>query len=135
LAEDGGDEISEKQAVRSAIATIEGTGEFSDACRDWRKIPEDEQTLAKFTTHFKKAVTERQRQATSASTGFQSGNLSQHVQPAANAADSTTQGVPCSTARHYYCWSHRLSTNPAHTSALCNNPKPEHVNDATLANM
>jgi hypothetical protein len=61
LARDGGDEISDKQAVRSAIANIEATGEFSDACRDWWKKPEDEQTLAIFKTHFKKADTERQR--------------------------------------------------------------------------
>jgi hypothetical protein len=77
LARDGGDEISDKQAVRLAIANIEATGEFSDACRDWWKKSEDEQTLAIFKTHFKKADTERQRQATSASAGFQSGNLSQ----------------------------------------------------------
>jgi hypothetical protein len=63
LARDGGDEISDKQAARAAIAIIEGSGTFIDACRDWWKKPEDEQTLANFKTHFKTADTQSQRQA------------------------------------------------------------------------
>jgi hypothetical protein len=70
FAEAGNDPITNKTAVRSALKNVEATGLFADACHDWRKKAEAEQTLAAFKLDFSAADTERKRQTTSNTAGY-----------------------------------------------------------------
>lgn len=147
----GNDPISEITAVRKTLLNIEHTGVFTDAIRDWRKRPDAEWTWANFKSEFTIANRERQRQLTSERGGFHGAHSAmQAATNAANAAAATALAAaatvtsrptqpPVSTTTantiFYYCWSHGLGTNRAHTSATCNAPAEGHKHDAIIGNM
>ena len=128
------DPISEATAVRAAIQNLERTGVFTDAIKDWRKLPDDQRTLPGLQTAFNLANKERLRSLTIRDGGF-AGNVSRRStepnQPAVAppAAPSTSQSFS------YYGWSHGLGANSGHTSATCRFKVDGHKDEAVLTNM
>ena len=120
------DPISESMAVRAGVKILENTSSFTESIREWRMKGIAEQTLANFRTHFKKADSERNRKLTSQGAGYHQAAFVE----TANATNTTTPPPPL-----YYCFSHGVSFNPAHTSATCNRPSEHHNKNATIYDM
>jgi hypothetical protein len=152
FAEAGLDPISEITAVRKTLLNIEHTGVFSDAIRDWRKRPDAEWTWVNFKHDFALADRERQRQLTSESAGYHGAHAA--IQAATDAATiaAATATAAAATAlaavtappppaptrasrEYYYCWTHGLGLNRAHTSATCSAPAEGHRREAIMGNM
>lgn len=126
----GTDPISEKTAVRAIIANLEKTGIFTDAIRDWRKLPTVEHTLPNLKVHFTEADRERQRLQTSTGAGYHSSAAAitnKKPTPATQSNNTSNQ--------MYYCWSHGYSPNNEHDSTNCKFPAPGHRVEATVCNM
>lgn len=138
IATDGGNPISDMDAITSALENIEKSGVFPDDVRTWRNRPIAEWTLANLRTHFNRAEKERNRQITAKGAGFSAAN-SATDKPQALAAKETDKPKPPPDSKApvelCYCWSHGLGRNPSHTSQTCKNPKPGHQKNATIANM
>jgi hypothetical protein len=122
------DPISELMAVRSALLNLETAGVFSDAVKDWRKLPVVDHTLTKLKAHFNTTDRERLRQLTTRSAGFHAKDIntsdtaySARFPPAPAIVSPTNSTTPISsnTSALYYCWSHGLGPNNGHTSANC----------------
>jgi hypothetical protein len=142
------DPITEATAVRSAIANLENTGEFIDALKDWRKIPDADRDIARLKTEFNRADTDRLRNLTTRTAGF-AGAATQppNATPAPTLAEIAAAAVAAAAAERpppsgarglstlAYCWSHGLGPNPEHTSPLCRHKKPGHKDNATVCNM
>lgn len=141
VATEAGNPISATDAVNSALANIENTGQFSDAVREWRSKAIADWTLANLKIHFNKAERERNRQLTAKKAGYHGAN--KVVEPLAekeNVADpapkeQANQAKGPETAELFYCWSHGLGHNPNHTSANCRKKKEGHKEKATISNM
>jgi hypothetical protein len=138
--------ITDDTAMRLTLRAIEATGVLTSDCASWRKKPEIDRTLANFKLLFSVANDERRRQLTATTGGFHGAHIavltpSPSPAPApsyANAATSPPEPphieLP-SGKKMYYCWSHGLGTNRAHTSAQCQNKKDGHKDNATADNM
>lgn len=146
LAIDGNDPITPAFTIHAVLTIMKKTGIFSDAVRDWRKRPVADRTWIHFKTHFSDANVERLRLLTASQGGFHSANAAiaaaAALTAAANAANAANAPPPPPNARanvpppgHHYCWSHGLGRNPAHTSATCSNPAPNHDVTANFHNM
>jgi hypothetical protein len=72
FAHDGNYRITDKTVVCAALKNIEATGLFTDACRDWRKKSEPDQTLSAFKTDFSAA--DKECQTTSDTAGYHGAN-------------------------------------------------------------
>lgn len=142
----GKDPISEITAVRKTLLNIEHTGVFSDAVRDWRKRPDIEWTWLNFKADFTIADRERQRLLTTENAGYHGAHAA--IAAATEAANAATAAVsalaavtnrappaPSKQPNFYYCWSHGLGLNRAHTSATCNSKAEGHICEAVLGNM
>lgn len=127
------DPISEATAVRSALINLENSGLFSDAIRDWRKLPPVDWTLPQLQTHFNLADTERKRLLTTQTAGYH-GHAHAAVRNVAPSPPAAPPGLGIPTSL-YYCWSHGLGPNAEHTSATCKFPVANHRTDATMYNM
>ncbi|CAB9530741.1 hypothetical protein SEMRO_3022_G342250.1 [Seminavis robusta] len=55
------DPITDKMAVRAAIANLTNSGVFTDAMKDWRKKEEEDQAFTDLEKHFTSADKERRR--------------------------------------------------------------------------
>jgi hypothetical protein len=151
-----GEPITDGTAVRLILSVLEKTGVFTSAADKWRDKPEASQTLAILKTHFEFENKERIRKMTAQSAGFHGANNADTVNvvppspdgsvpavaaaainPAVAAAAAAAAAAPLHTSGRqlYYCWSHGLSTNREHTSALCATPLDGHKTDATASNM
>jgi hypothetical protein len=118
--------IVEATATRSALATFQNSGVFTEACREWRIKPVADQTFDNIMAHFNNANVERKRTATTTTAGFHQ----------ANSAATTTPITPAPPDQNFgYCWTHGVTLNGTHTSATCKNPNPGHCRDATLRNL
>jgi hypothetical protein len=62
--------IADTVLTRIGYQIIIKTGMFADGCRDWRLLPEANQTWAAFKTHFARQERDRHETATAASTGY-----------------------------------------------------------------
>jgi hypothetical protein len=131
--------ISNMAAIRLTLTVFEKTGVFASAVDKWRDKPVADQTLPNFTTHFNFENKERLRKATAQTAGFHGANQAAIVPPSPNIALAATPHIaPVVTVgeiKMYYCHTHGLGKNPAHTSASCSNPAPEHKTAATISNM
>jgi hypothetical protein len=129
------DPVSEAMALGAGLLTLEKSGLFDDAIRDWRKRAAADKTLENFAKDFKLADGEQQRKQTTTMAGYH--NTAANVtQTAAALAALTVQPTPTDkTQQLYYCWSHGAGRNPMHTSLTCNNQQPGHRGDATMFNM
>ena len=74
FSEDGGDPISNMNAVHAGVAIFQQTGLFSQAIREWNQKPEADQTLANYIDFFRTAEEERQAEATTTAAGYHHAN-------------------------------------------------------------
>jgi hypothetical protein len=126
------DPISAATAVRAATQNLEKTGVFSDAIKDWRKLPEEQHTIAQLKTHFNRADKERHRTLTTRDGGYAGAATYPATEPNQPRALAPPQG---SLDRLHYCWSHGLGPNNRHTSRNCQTKAPGHRDEATATNM
>jgi len=117
--------ITDEYAVLVATENLEKTGLFTDALKDWHKRDLADQTLAQLKVDFNKAEKERKRQLTSRSAGYL----------ATDVAHAATQSAATANPPVYYCWSHGITNDPAHTGRTCPNKHASHVANATFTNM
>lgn len=59
FADAGGSPIGDTNIILAGYTNIHATGQFRDACREWRRLPTVEQTLAAFQAHFQAADQDR----------------------------------------------------------------------------
>ena len=149
--------IPESSAVRAGLQILEATNQFPVACQEWRDKVINAKTMRNFITHFSKADVSRKRTMTTRDAGFHraaqaqdtptkstgithldisansiNSDLTLHI---ANSANSSSVSQKSSTQAVYYCWSHGISTNAAHTSMTCTNKQDGHSDDSTIFNM
>lgn len=126
--------IPDSFAIRSALTNLANTGLYTDAIRDWRKLPAADQTLDRFETDFAFAYDERKQHATTTNAGYHHAAAVTSTKAPTAPTPPRSPVAPTATPS-FYCWSHGLGRNPVHTSATCTNPCPGHRLDATLDNM
>jgi hypothetical protein len=127
-------------AMRLTLRAIETTGVHASDCASWRKKTPVDRTLANFKMHFSAANDERCRQLTTTTAGYHGAHQATAqpppvARPQANSAAEPTHIQLPPGKKMYYCWSHGLGTNRAHTSAQCQNKKDGHKDTATADNM
>jgi len=77
----GGETIHDSQLVRKGYEIIRRTGLFTEDCKEWRKIPEDEQTFDNFKQFFTAAGDDRRKNsATNGSSGYSANTIEEIVQ-------------------------------------------------------
>ena len=142
----GGKPFLDSTVVRLLLSALEKTGVYTHSIRTWRDKPEGERNWCAFQTHFIHGEKERLRLLTAGTTGYHSAHAAlANVLPSfAAAASVITTPAPVTPAPSianqfrsnninlFYCWSHGLNRNPAHTSATCTHPADGHQVTATL---
>ena len=146
----GEDPISDRTTIAAALLTLERTGQFTLAVHEWHNKPAAEKTYANLVTHFNAADRERLRLLTTRNAGFHGNALHAAainappveqalIAPGAAPAVVPPAAAPPAAANHptpmFYCHSHGLGTNPAHTSLTCRTRGPGHDTTATVNNM
>jgi hypothetical protein len=138
----GLDPITPAAAVRIAIKIFEDSGVMDDAVKDWRKAPAAERIWTNVQPRFHLANKERLRIVTANELGFanatQGQQPTQGQRPTEEAAPPATNATNNSTGGNtgiYYCWTHGMTFNAAHTSATCAHKNEGHKDTATLRNM
>jgi len=125
----GGEVPAPAAVVRMGYNIVEATGLFETPCREWRKLPPAQKTMAEFQILFRQADTDRRRNITSSSAGFQGANKATTQPPATLAPVITTlKNIALG-----YCWTHGCSKNVKHTSVTCKNKADGHQDDATIS--
>lgn len=151
--------IPEPSAVRAGLQILEATNQFPVACQEWRdKATPLNKTMQNFVIHFSKADVSRKRTLTSRDAGFHraaqvqdtptkatgircleissQGTTSKLTSAhSANSVNSNSSSQKSKDPEFFYCWTHGVSTNPAHTSRTCNNKQPRHDDSATMDDM
>jgi hypothetical protein len=88
--------VVDSALARMGYQLILKTGLFPDGCREWRLLPEANQTFAQLKIHFARQDRDRVELATTASTGYN--GTAFHVQPApptgAPTADPNANAIP-----------------------------------------
>jgi hypothetical protein len=132
----GGEAISDATALRLTLNVLEKTGVFLTATERWRETDEPDWTLATFQLHFTKADKERRRKLTAQTAGYHGAHAATTPTPAATPTTTTAQPFSVNTGpcTMWYCWSHGLGRNRAHTSATCEHKLPGHQDQATVIN-
>lgn len=124
------DPISDASAVRAVLSNLENTGLFLDDLRDWDKLAPALQLLDTLESTFLRAdQNRRSRTVTTSAAGYH------HAAAVIPAAPTTRPPIDRHATPSFYCWSHGLGRNPAHTSTTCSNQCPGHRTEATLNNM
>ena len=85
FAEEGGDPISEINAVNAGVEVFQKTGLYTFSIREWNKRTQANRTLPDFKTFFTEAERERQAEATATEAGYQ--------QADAATADATAESI------------------------------------------
>lgn len=136
----GGEPISDRMAMSSALTVLDKTGVFNTYTTNWRMTNpiEANWTMAAFREYFNHADKDRQKTLTTKEAGYHSANATKTNTE--NTEKSKSQASnhfidPKSSRKIYYCWSHGATTNASHTSATCTRPKEGHVKDATWFDM
>ncbi|CAB9512292.1 hypothetical protein SEMRO_527_G160760.1 [Seminavis robusta] len=122
------DPITDKMAVRAAIANLTNSGVFTDAMKDWRKKEEEDQAFTDLEKHFTSADKERRRILTPKQVGYANKATEKPTKGTAN--KTQIGGIPM-----YYCWSHGQGPNSNHTSNTCTKKLPGHRDEATADDM
>jgi hypothetical protein len=146
--------ITDDTLIRLTLPVFENSGIFGSVTKKWRNRPDNEWTLANFKTHFKKGNKEHLRKLTAKMVGYHGANAaitaqtgsSNNTLPKTIITDSQSQGTAAAATTltndtksirtndnitMYYCWSHGLGKNFAHTSTCCNNKREGHQDAAT----
>ena len=156
VAELGKVPIPEITILTLTLAMIEQTGLLATTTEKFRLRPINEWTLDAFQADFELGNRERVRKLSAGAAGFHGAH---HATAAPNrtvlATPLPSSGVPATAAalvtpapaaspaapvnveggRMYYCWTHGLSANRAHTSLTCLNKAEGHKDDATAFRM
>jgi len=133
--------ISDKAVIRAILPTFEDSGLLLHACEMWNDKAPADQTLEAFMTHFTHGDKERIRKLTTRTAGYHGANTATDTPPASNATANTATDTPPASAiandgtRVYYCWTHGLGTNKAHTGPTCQHKADGHKDEATVTNM
>eukprot|EP00978_Attheya_sp_CCMP212_P035435 scaffold154321_cov49-Attheya_sp.AAC.3 len=130
VATEGGDAPSKPAMVHLGYNLILKTGLFTDGCRDWRKKPQADRTMATFKKHFKMWEKDRYLMLTTGTACFHGAN---HVEPPAPVAPPVPQHQSTQNLRN--CgpnfrpsgspWQHKLWPQPHHH-------RPQDVQQPTL---
>jgi hypothetical protein len=127
----GHDDISDKQALRSAENNLEQSGLFVDDFKTWNKLTTANQTLAAFITHFNQANKARLKHKTTVSAGYNATTTTGRNAPAPTPTDANKENKKQGTIQGWhYCWSHGV--NKTHDSQTCTYPKDNHNKSATI---
>jgi hypothetical protein len=139
----GSEPISDEATVELTITSLRKAGVYDHAITTWEDKDSTEQTWDTFQIHFTKQEKLRLKKLTAASAGYHGANHTVLIPPdeptspslhQASAAHTTGGNHHCDDEAVFYCWSHGLVRNAAHTSKSCNNTSTGHVYDATLMN-
>ena len=144
----GGDNISDKMAMYTALKLLDATGLYTVYTTNWRSTYpiQSTWTMNTFREFFNHADKDRKKNLTVKDAGFHGANAATKSYKEAVTSESKTEETkttrpksnftdPTSGKKIYYCWSHGGNTNPKHTSATCNNPKDGHQKEATWFDM
>ena len=137
--------IEEATMIRAGLQIIEATSQFAIPCQEWRDKPRADKTMKKFMIHFAKANVNRKRTLTSSAAGYQRAAQVSGTPTKATGIANLDIGVDTanSVAKHdgkttvpmFYCWTHGLTNNAAHTSKTCNNRHELHNVNSTANDM
>jgi hypothetical protein len=132
LATTGGEAISDDATMELTISALRQAGVYDHALTTWDDKEVPDQTWPNFQLHFDKQEKIRLKKLTAAAAGYHGANRANVIPPdtttppaPANAAAAQTSSVQCAGEPLFYCWSHGLGKNPAHTSATCLNHKSD----------
>ena len=140
-----GEAINNAAVMRLTLSVFERTGVFETVVEKWRDKGQDAWNMDDFKVHFEAGNKERERKLTARTAGYHGANAATSVpilpQPQTAAAVTQQAAAPSQSTRlsnnvtMYYCWSHGLSLNRAHTGPLCTRKKEGHQSDATADNL
>ena len=138
----GGEPISNRVAMFTALKLLDGTGLYSTYTTSWRQTYplQTAWNIDTFKDFFNHADKDRRKNMTTKDAGFHGANAVTKITPTEAHTTSTTCNAtnfvdPTSGKKIWYCWSHGGSLNPDHTSATCRYPKEGHKMEATWLNM
>jgi len=131
-------DISDSTTIHPALAAIDKTGVFMDACSDWRKLATADQTMAHFRRDFTHAWNERDRRISAKAAGYEALLTTcvedKEYQSPTTPPAVTNPDVIVDSVKMFYCWTHGLGFSSSHTSATCNKKAKGHCVDATIKN-
>jgi hypothetical protein len=139
----GGEAISDSTVLRLTLEVLEKTGVLLTATERWRETDNTTWNLPAFQEHFTKADKERRRKLTAQTAGYHGAHAATTTPTTTNATSpapttTTHTALPFSVntagCTMWYCWSHGLGRNHAHTSATCQHKLPGHQDTATVLN-
>jgi hypothetical protein len=164
LADLANEPIANSQLARMGQTMLLKTGLYPDGCREWRLLPDAQQTWPAFKLHFARQERDRQETSTTATSGY-AGSAFSVLAPtplpqatlsneaSTNAVASLPSGQDLAallaelaklrlqqtpslirTPPRGYCWTHGSTPNAAHTSATCNHKAEGHIDAATWRN-
>jgi hypothetical protein len=144
----GGEPISDRMVMFTALKLLDGTGLFSTHTHGWRQTYplQAAWNIDTFKEFFNYADKERKKTMTTKDAGFHGANAVTKATPTSTTTSTPSTNAtttrndnnfvdPSSGRKIYYCWSHGGSLNPDHTSAKCLYPKEGHQKEATWMNM
>ena len=137
LATSMGEPIPNSAVMCHTLQVIDNTGLYMQGCHNWHKCPSTEHTLDNFIAHFNEEDVEWHHQLTAQQVRFHGANHTTTTpKPQANNMSSTnTPNAQYEGFKLYYCWTHGLGHNQAHTSKTCKMPAAGHKKEATYKDM
>lgn len=147
---EAGQPLPDESAMFLTLEVFNKTGVLPLAIRDWKKQLAPAKTLANFKLHFTSEIEEYNLQLTARNTGYHGAHSANGNNPPvpdapatptttitelAAAATITTTPTTSNGKEFFYCWSHGLGLNRAHTSVTCENKTEGHEDLATADNM
>jgi hypothetical protein len=149
--------ITNATVIRLILRVFENTGVFGMVTKKWRDCPDNKWMYNNFKAYFKKGNKECLRKLTAKAASYHGANAAINtIDSLGNLLCTTTiQGSPPheiaaaaitpatsipsiqtnNNITMYYCWSHGLHKNCAHTSATCNNKQQGHQDTTTADKM
>jgi hypothetical protein len=147
VANAGAAPIPDGATIELSLTSLRQAGVYDHAITAWEDKPIAEQTWANFQTHFTHHEKTRLKRLTAQAAGFHGANKITPVTPDSDASETPTPALAaaikqadtkynytCQEINLYYCWTHGLSKNKAHTSISCTHPQEGHKKEATLEN-
>lgn len=134
--------IHDTAVITLTLAVFTKSGVLDWAIKTWRRKNEAEQTLDHFIEFFTDENKERKNDVTAATAGFHGANAATidgisgiTDQLAAASITSSATNVSVGDTKMFYCWTHGLGFNPAHTGTSCMRRDDGHKEEATVKNM
>jgi hypothetical protein len=154
------EEIPDRTLARMGYGLVLRSGAFPEGCREWRKMPQDEQTFENFCTLFEGEERERDARMTAETGGYHGAANSATTPQLSEFAQLMVMMQECDAARDMrmeqfmaamvatkpapapaaakkergYCWTQGITASTNHTSATCNSPADGHKQEATHQN-